>query len=308
MRRLNLGQYRWLILVMTLVMTTLAACSNQKRLAKGKPLKNRSSSAILSRYYDAQFDFEWLGMKLSAELDGPEGSQSFKATVRMRRDSVIWISIAPLMGVEMLRAIITPDSVKYVSKVPKNKHYFVGSIDELSEITKTDLRFEMIQGLLVGHAVDLDEKNDRFISRIDGRNYVLISKYNRKMKKVVGVDERELDPDDSLEVETTDKRYRRILKRADEEDLLIKRYWFDGEAYRLVQTVFDDLYYQRSLTIEHLSFEEYQEQVYPEESRLTLGTIDGNTTFTFETVRLRAGKEYDFPFSIPDDYERKTAP
>jgi hypothetical protein len=295
-------------MLVALALTTLSSCSNEKRLAKGKPLKNRSSSAILSRYYPTEFDFEWVGMKLDAELEGPEGSQSFKATVRMRRDSVIWISIAPLMGVEMLRAVITPDSVKYVSKVPKDKHYFIGSIDDLSALTKTDLRFEMIQGLLVGHAIDLDESNDKFISRIDERNYVLFSKYNRKMKKIVGADERELEPDDSLEVETTDKKYRRILKRADEEDLLMKRYWFDGETYRLVQTVFDDLYYQRSLTIEHLSFEDYQEQTYPEESRLTLGTIDGNTTFTFETVRLRTGKEYEFPFSIPEDYERKYAP
>lgn len=290
------------------VILTLSACSNQKRLAKGKPLKNRSSTAILNRHYETPFEFEWVGMKLSAEFETPEESRSFKATVRMRKDSVVWISITPLMGVEMLRAIITPDSIKYVSKVPKDKHYFTGSIDELGELTHSDIRFTMIQGLLMGFAIDLDEKKDRFVSRIDGQQYVLISKYNRKLKKVVGGDERDIDPDDSLEVETTDRRYRRILKRADEEDLLMKRYWFDGRTYRLVRTVFDDFYYQRSLEIEHLEFDKYNEQPYPAKSRMTFGTIDGNTTFTFETTRIRTGKEYDFPFSIPEDYERRYAP
>lgn len=290
------------------VVLVLASCSNQKRLAKGKPLKNRTSTAILNRYYETPFDFEWVGMKISADFETPEESRSFKATIRMRKDSIVWISITPLMGVEMLRAVITPDSVKYISKVPKDKHYFVGSIDELTELTQSDIRFTMIQGLLMGYAIDLDEKKDRFVSRVDDQEYVLISKYNRKLKKVVGADEKNIDPDDSLEVETTDRKYRRILKRADEEDLLMKRYWFDGRSYRLVRTIFDDFYYQRSLEVEHLEFDEYDGQTFPSKSRMTFGTIDGNTTFTFETTRIRKGKEYEFPFSIPDDYERRFAP
>lgn len=286
----------------------VAGCSNEKRIAKGKPLKNRSSSSILSRYYKTEFDFEWLGMKLSADVDNGKESQGFKANVRIRKDSIIWISISPLMGVEMVRAVITPDSVKYISKVPNQKHYFMGSLDELVNVTKTEVSFGMLQDILVGNAVDLDEQNDKFVSRVDDQDYLLISKYNRKMKKVVGMKEKEISPDDSLEIELTDKQYRRILKRSEEEDLIIKRYWFDGYTYQLRSTVFDDLYYQRSLEITHEDYKELDDQVYPKKTKMTLGSSEGNTVFSFTISRLRIGKEYDFPFEIPESFERRYAP
>lgn len=307
MKRIRLHHIVSLVLLVVIT-SLLLSCSNEKRLAKGKPLKSRSSSAILSRYYDTEFTYEWVGMKLAAEVEGPDGKQSFKANLRMRKDSVIWVSVSPLLGVEVLRMIITPDSVKYVSKVPNNKHYFIGTIDELTALTKTEISFDMIEDMLLGNAVDLNEEDDKFISRVDQQEYVLISKYNRRLKKVVGVDEKDLSPDDSLEVDTNNRRYRRILKKADEEELLIKRYWFDGYDYRLHRTIFDDLYYQRSFEIEHRTFTEHAGQYYPELTLVTLGTIEGNTVFSFEITRLKTNKEYDFPFDIPEDFERKYAP
>ncbi|WP_306641370.1 DUF4292 domain-containing protein [Sanyastnella coralliicola] len=298
-----------LLLILPLLLLVLASgCSNERRLAQGKPLKNRSSGAILNRYYKTEFDADWIGMKISAELKDAETKQSFKANIRIRRDSVIWMSISPLLGVEVARVMITPDSLKYISKVPNDKHYFVGSIEEIVNITKTEISFEMLQSILLGNAVDLDEQQDKFISKVDEQDYLLISKYNRKLKKVVGVDERDINPDDSLEIETTDKKYRRILRKADEEDLMIKRYWFDGYTYQLSKTVFDDLYYQRSLTIEHSKYKEHDGQYYPELTILTLGSIDGNTEFNYEINRLKTNKEYDFPFDIPDSFERKLTP
>lgn len=306
--RSALNKYLICVAGLLVMMVSISGCSNEKRLAKGKPLKNRSSGAILSRYYRTEFQYEWLGMKIAADVENAEDKQGFKANIRMRKDSIIWISITPLMGVEMVRAVITPDSIKYISKVPNQKHYFMGELDQLTDITKTEVSFGMLQNILIGNAVDINEQDDKFISRIDDQEYVLISKYNRKLKKVVGMDEKQIDPDDSLEIELNDKKYRKILKRSEEEDLLMKRYWFDGYDYRLLHTVFDDLYYQRSLEVHHEEFKEVNGQYYPKKTSMVLGTIEGNTVFSFEINRIRLGKQYDFPFEIPDDFERKYAP
>lgn len=233
----------------------LQSCSNEKRVAEGKPLKNRTANAVLTRYNKNLFNYDYVGMRISADIKNTDETQSFKANVRMRKDSIIWISITPLMGVEMIRAVITPDSIKYVSKVPNNKHFFLGTLHQLTDITKNEITFEMLQAVLVGNAVDINEEEDKFTSRIDGKEYVLISKYKRRMKKVLGVNDRDVQPSDSLSIDASDRQYRRILRRSDEDDLLLKRYWFDGYDYHLVRTVFDDLYYQRSVTIDHSDFE-----------------------------------------------------
>ncbi len=300
--------HSWVLACLLLLGTLVSGCSNERRLAKGKPLKNRSSGAVLSRYEKNEFKFEWAGMKLSADVASPEGKQGFKANLRMRKDSVIWISISPALGVEVLRVIITPDSVKYVSKIPNNKHYFLGRLDEMSEFSESEITFDMIQNMLLGNPINLNPQDDKFTSRIDDQQYALISKYNRKMKKVVGVDDKALEPDDSLEIDASDKKYQRILKRSDEEDLLLKRYWFDGYDYRLMKTMFDDLYYKRSVTIEHDDFKEVDNQYYPSETKMTLSTPEMTSTFEFKITRLKLNKPYEFPFEIPNDYERKYTP
>lgn len=286
----------------------LQSCSNEKRVAEGKPLKNRTANAVLTRYNKNLFNYDYVGMRISADIKNTDETQSFKANVRMRKDSIIWISITPLMGVEMIRAVITPDSIKYVSKVPNNKHFFLGTLHQLTDITKNEITFEMLQAVLVGNAVDINEEEDKFTSRIDGKEYVLISKYKRRMKKVLGVNDRDVQPSDSLSIDASDRQYRRILRRSDEDDLLLKRYWFDGYDYHLVRTVFDDLYYQRSVTIDHSDFEVTESFSYPKRTSVSVTSEKGSAQFSFEVTRLKVDKDYDFPFEIPEDYERRLIP
>ena len=73
----------------------LFACGKQKNVVKEKPVKNRSAGYLLKRYGENKYDFEWVGMKVDASFGTEEKSESFKATIRMRKDSVIWVSIVP---------------------------------------------------------------------------------------------------------------------------------------------------------------------------------------------------------------------
>ena len=90
---------RWAALV--LVVVAAAGCSNARRLANGKPLKNQSPNAILTQYGATAMEWDWLAMKLDAEVESEQRDGSFSATVRMARDSVIWVSISPALGVEV---------------------------------------------------------------------------------------------------------------------------------------------------------------------------------------------------------------
>lgn len=297
----------WLLLLAVLV--SIPACSRKTR-PEEKPLRNRSSNNILNRYNENVFQFDFLSMRVSADVKTPEESQSFRANLRMAHDSLLWVSVTPLMGVEMIRLCMTPDTVKYISKVPNNKHYFIGTFSELSKVTQSELDFQSIQAILIGNLVQLDEENDRFASRVEGHNYVLLSRYNRKLKRVLGSDLKELSPADSLEIDTElkDRRYQRIIRRSDEEDLLMKRYWISGEHFRPTKTVFDDLYYQRYLQVEHSNYKVLDGEKYPGKTVVTAGSPDGNIRFTIETNRIKRYDHLEFPFDIPNDYERKNIP
>ena len=61
--------------------------------------------------------YEWMSAKMSGELKVKSGEFPFSGTLRMRRDSTIWISASALMGIENLRALITQDSVILINRM-----------------------------------------------------------------------------------------------------------------------------------------------------------------------------------------------
>ena len=92
---------------------------------------------------------------------------------------------------------------------------------------------------------------------MDGDNYALIGKYKRKVRRLIGVDDNNLEPEDSLNIQLPMRRYERLRNRTEDEDLLINRHWFEGLTFDPVRDQFDDLYYQRSLTLERSEFEAF---------------------------------------------------
>jgi hypothetical protein len=295
----------WPVMVVVFSSLMLFACGKQKNVVKEKPVKNRSAGYLLKRYGENKYDFEWVGMKVDASFGTEEKSESFKATIRMRKDSVIWVSIVPALGIEMIRVKITPDSLKYLSKIPDNKFYYYGSFEDIGKLVGISFDFEMLQDLLVGNAIALEKDEQRFRSEVEGDDYLLISKYRRKVRRVVGVDDRKLEGDTIL-VNPDDPRYRRTVRRTDDEDgLIISRYWLEPEAFRLVKSIFNDLIHQRTMEVQYEDFQPDGEQFYPAKCRLLMSSTMMRQEMLYEITKLSSGKVYEFPFDIPEDYARR---
>ncbi len=301
----HFGQRFFSLTLVVIVMSAMSACRKPKEVVRETPVKNRTAGYLLKRYAENKYDFDWLGMKVDASFGTEDNSDSFKATIRMRKDSAIWVSIVPALGIEMIRVMITPDSLKYLSKIPENKFYYTGRFDEIGRLIGIDFDFEMLQDLLVGNAIGLEKDEQRFRSEIDDNDYLLISKYRRKVRRVVGVDDRKLEGDTIL-VNPDDPRFRRTAKRTDEEDgLIISRYWLEPSGFRLVKSVFNDLLRQRTMEISYEDFQLDGEQYYPAKCRLLMSSTQVRQEMRYEITKLSSGKPYEFPFEIPEDYVRR---
>jgi hypothetical protein len=285
---------------------TLSSCSNEKRLAKGKPLRNLNANQVLTNFDEGELQWDWIGMKINVSVDSPEGNQSFKATVRMAKDSAIWMSISPALGVEVARILLSPDSVQFFSKIPGNKFYYTGNYDALGEWADSPLDFQDVQSILGGKPMGLDSENGKYIARTDGQRYALVGKYKRQVKRVIGINDNSLAPEDSLNIQLPTRRYERLRNRTDDEDLLIQRHWFDGITFDPLQDQFNDLYYQRSLTLNRSEFEPTDSGRFPHNFEVLIQTTEGDLQLDWNISRIRFGRAYDFPFTIPENYEQRT--
>lgn len=299
-----------IVLLLVLVASISASCKKSKSAtATADPLKERTSGYLLKRQERNEFKFDWVGMKIDAEVQTLGETQGFKATIRMKRDSVIWISITPALGIEVFRIVVTPDSVKYLSKIPDNKYYYKGDFTALSELAHLDMDFSMLQDLLLGNAIGLDREEGKFRSEIDDNKYLLVSKYKRKVRRVVGIDDRHLQPQDTITVNPNDPRYQRTIRRSDDADnLIITRYWLEPENFRLVKSIFNDLINQRTVEINYAEFEQEDEQYYPRNCRIHVKSPKHEQEIQFQIMRIATDKTYEFPFEIPEGFERRINP
>ena len=120
---------------------------NSARIARGKPLKNLSVGQI-ERYDEQAAEWDWVGMRLDVTVDADGQRESFKASVRMARDSAIWMSISPALGVEVARIMLEPDTVAFCQQNSGKQILPRRNYDALGEWADTPLAFEDVQSIL----------------------------------------------------------------------------------------------------------------------------------------------------------------
>jgi len=117
-----------------------------------------SLSFIQDQYHQLQrqrINFKTFNAKMDIDYEDGVGTKlSVNGQVRIYKDSVIWASLTAILGIEGLRAYITPDSVKILDK--QNKVYIARSVSYLQEVTALPLDLYSLQDLLVGNPIFID--------------------------------------------------------------------------------------------------------------------------------------------------------
>ncbi|WP_426493317.1 DUF4292 domain-containing protein [Hymenobacter sp. 102] len=129
-------------LALLLLSSFLLLGSCTRKLLPGK--KPAATVPMPEAVRAANVDFRFLAAKGKAQF----GDQSGNINVRIRKDSVIWIS-ASLIGIEGGRIYITRDSVQVLDKL--HKEYYAGDFAYLSQRLNVPVNFDMVQALLLGN-------------------------------------------------------------------------------------------------------------------------------------------------------------
>jgi hypothetical protein len=133
------------------------------------------STKFIKEIYHAieqnHIDFRTFSAKIKVDFEDKEGKKNdFNAFVRLKKDSIMWISINAALGIEAFRAIITPDSVKILNKL--DKVLMLRSVEYLQEVSHVPFTFAEIQNIIIGNPVYVDSnivaynKEEKHISLI----------------------------------------------------------------------------------------------------------------------------------------------
>jgi hypothetical protein len=121
------------------------------------------TSAIEEEYALEKFDFEYLQAKSKIRFSSSDRNLSSSASIRMRKDSIIWVSVSPIFGIEAARGFISQDTIVFMDRV--NKDVYRYNYESLSNALNFEINFEMVQSIILGNQVFDFKSEDNFSKR-----------------------------------------------------------------------------------------------------------------------------------------------
>ncbi len=139
---------------------------------------------VFAKVVKSKISFNSFNAKVRVQYESKEGGDDATAYVRLKKDSIMWLSLRGPLGIEGFRVLITPDSVKVIDLLKKNVLY--KSIDYLRDITGIPFDFSNLQDLVVGNPVFTN--NHIISSRVNENNQLLVLMEGRFFHHLISLD------------------------------------------------------------------------------------------------------------------------
>lgn len=264
----------------------LTSCKTKKKISVPSSrckLDFKNAKTLTSLLKKNQVDFLTFNGKIKATVIMDEKGTDFTMSVRMKKDSVLWASVSPALGIEMLRFIATRDSIQFIDRL--HKKYFTGTYDTLTSMLNAEVDLEVLQSLLLGNSVEFYEDDSRLRAGIDSCRYFLGTIRKRKFKRVMIRGKELKEPAQSI--------------------------WLLDSTFKIVRLLFKEFDTKREFEAHFFDFRNLENAasasgpkvLIPFNSTFCIKT-DHIITVNFEYAKAFANKPQSFPFTIPDGYER----
>lgn len=119
---------------------------------------------------ERQLVFNTFSGRASTKLNINGNSNDVTLNIRISRDKQIWVSITALLGIEVARAVITPDSIKIINKL--QGLYIKKPFSYIYTYASRQVNYKTLESLLVGNAVP-EMLNENATLKADSANTTL---------------------------------------------------------------------------------------------------------------------------------------
>lgn len=247
-----------------LLVVFLAACSPKKKLPEGAP-SLLSNNRLWENIHSNSLEFETLELKGNGSYEDSKGTKlSFRYTLRVLKDSLIWIDLAdPLLGLKLVRAQITAKEVAYYNRLDRS--YFKGNSEELAANAGFSFDFEPLMAIISANVIEWDQEwHQEFI-----QNYYRINNY----------------PEDQKGAGASP---------------LMKQTLF-SESFRPMSFDINRPRNNETMRVDFQGYKDFDGHSYPEKIAISVSK-DGINKVEINVRSLELNQNPKFPFRIPNNY------
>ncbi|MFH1120198.1 MAG: DUF4292 domain-containing protein [Bacteroidota bacterium] len=252
----------------------LFSCGTARKTIR-EPLKDQGAEYLFSHLKMNELQYSYFSARFTTSFFQQKNETSFSGQIRIKKDSLIWISISPVLGIEMARLLITNDSVKYMNRI--NNDYFVSDFNYINSLINSTLDFDMLQAFLTGNDFSFYE-NSSFRAAVDNQEYKLVTTDRRKLKKYV--------------------RNNQFI------NIPIQHIWLSPETFKISRVMIRELVQGgRKLEGNYLYMFDGN-QLVPEKLSFDLETAENKNHILVQYTKINTADSLAFPFRIPEKYKK----
>lgn len=253
-----------------------SSCKSKKHVLKTS-IKEHGFSYLYASMLDNQMEFDYLSAKFTMVYEQGKNTTNLKGQLRIKDDSLIWMSITPALSIEAARVLLTNDSIKFINRL--NKTYFSGEYNLVDSVLNTTIDYSLLQSMFVGN--DLTQYDvKKFKSSVDNGLYRMTIRERRKIK--------------------------RYIKRGEiETRVLVQQIWLYPETYRIARI---DIKEQgedenNKLQVYYSDYIDIDGQLFPSKIHIDI-TSKKSVSIDIDFNKIVINNPLNFPFRIPSKYEK----
>lgn len=266
---------RTVFLFAILLGLVFGSCTSSRKTIKS-PLKEYGADFLFQKLKENELKFEWFSAKFNLDLIIDKKKNSVTGQIRMKKDSCIWITLSPALGIEMARVLITTDSVKFINRI--NKTFFTGDYNQVNTLLDANIDYDVFQTLLLGNDLTFYEEG-KFRADYDSKEYHLVTAGRQKLRKYVKT-------------------------RADEERIYIQNIYLDPETFKITQMKIKEIKKEnKKLDATYSDFQKVPDQLFPFHILFDL-LADKPIQVDLRYTKIELDQPLEFPFKIADKYAR----
>jgi len=264
------------VLIFLIVIAMVAtSCSSTKRVSAKKNLKKYGFEYLRIKMKENTLSFNDLSAKLSLTYKNEKSSTSLRGQMRIREDSILWISFSPAMGIEAARLILTQDSIKFINRL--NKTYFTGEYQMLDTLISTTIDYVIVQSMILGNELPY-YKLDNFSVKADDNMYLLTMEKKRKVK-------------------------RKIKKGKSPTNVIVEKVWLDPVNFRMRRLEMNEIGNdKKKLVVQYDDYRETEGKMFPYKIKISI-FADNDIVIDVNYNKVQFGETLRFPFRIPSKYK-----
>ncbi|MFN8256448.1 MAG: DUF4292 domain-containing protein [Bacteroidales bacterium] len=260
-------RFSYKLFVLVIISVLVVSCKQKKLITDIPKLNNMEF--VYDSIKNADFNFKTLNVKFNIRYEKKSQTMTLKGNLKMLKDSIIWISLSPGLGIEAAKLMCTNDSIYFMDKM--NNTLTKGKYNYINNLYKVSVDFKSLQAILTNnffiYPSAIDEK-DEFL-----KNYI-ISK-------------------DSMELSVYRKNFESVENMIN----------LDKKRYKINSCLINDVNNRKSLSVKYNKAENNENFNLPGFINIKSASADKFLLLDLEYNKIVMNENLTFSFKVPSDYK-----